>query len=77
MLGHRVLEIGCGTGQATMPLAKRGYAITAVELGAEMAAVAHRKLADFPDVEITVSAFEDWPLLREPFDSVFAATAFH
>ena len=38
--GDRVLEIGCGTGQATVPLAERGLAITAVELGPELAAVA-------------------------------------
>jgi len=38
--GNRVIEIGCGTGQATVPLAQRGLAITAVELGAELAAVA-------------------------------------
>jgi protein-L-isoaspartate O-methyltransferase len=38
--GDRVIEIGCGTGQATVPLAERGLAVTAVELGAELAAVA-------------------------------------
>lgn len=77
VLGRRVLEIGCGTGQATLPLAKLGRAITAVELGAEMAAVARRKLAVFPEVEIVVAAFEEWPLPQARFDSVFAATAFH
>ena len=30
----RVLEIGCGTGKATVPLAERGIRIDAVELGA-------------------------------------------
>jgi SAM-dependent methyltransferase len=75
--GCRVLEIGCGTGQATVPLAERGYEIVAVELGADMAAVARRNLAGFASVEIVVSAFEDWPLPAEPFDVVFAATAFH
>ena len=29
--GARVLEIGCGTGQATVPLAERGCRIVAVE----------------------------------------------
>jgi SAM-dependent methyltransferase len=77
VLGRRVLEIGCGTGQATLPLAKLGHAITAVELGAEMAAVARRKLAAFPQVQVVVSTFEDWPLPELPFDSVFAATAFN
>ena len=75
--GARVLEIGCGTGQATVALAERGYRIVAVELGAEMATVARRNLARFDSVEVVTAAFEDWPLPDEPFDVVFSATAFH
>jgi SAM-dependent methyltransferase len=75
--GARVLEIGCGTGQATMPLAERGCSVVAVELGPAMAAVARRKLARWPRVEVINAAFEDWPLPAEPFDLVVAATAFH
>jgi 16S rRNA A1518/A1519 N6-dimethyltransferase RsmA/KsgA/DIM1 with predicted DNA glycosylase/AP lyase activity len=37
---HRVLEIGCGTGQATFPLAERGLAVTAIELDPELARLA-------------------------------------
>src|SRR3712207_9472293 len=48
--GCRVLEIGCGTGQATVPLAERGCEVVAVELGPQMAAVARRNLARFPAV---------------------------
>ncbi|EIV92907.1 trans-aconitate 2-methyltransferase [Frankia sp. QA3] len=75
--GCRVLEIGCGTGQATVPLARRGCRIVAVELGPEMAAVARRNLAGHRDVQVLNAVFEDWPLPPEPFDVVFAATAFH
>ncbi|WP_275461716.1 class I SAM-dependent methyltransferase [Streptomyces noursei] len=75
--GPRMLEIGCGTGQATLPLAARGYRITAVELGAELAAVARRKLVGFPRARVVVGAFEEWPLPAEPFDVVLAATSFH
>jgi SAM-dependent methyltransferase len=75
--GRRVLEIGCGTGQATVPLAERGCQIVAVELGAGLAAVARRKLARFRLVQVAVAAFEDWPLSPDPFDVVLAATAFH
>jgi SAM-dependent methyltransferase len=75
--GARVLEIGCGTGQATIALAERGYRIVAVELGPDMAAVARRNLARFTAVEVITAAFEDWPLPDEPFDVVFSATAFH
>jgi SAM-dependent methyltransferase len=72
--GARVLEIGCGTGQATVSLVERGYRVLAVELGPAMADYARRLL---PDVEVVTGAFEEWPLPDEPFDVVFSATAFH
>lgn len=58
--GDRVIEIGCGTGQATVPLAQRGLAVTAVELGASLAELARRRTAAFPDVNVVTGAFEDW-----------------
>lgn len=75
--GSRVLEVGCGTGQATVPLAERGYEVVAVELGAGMAATARRRLAAFPAARVEHAAFEAWPLPAEPFDLVLAATSFH
>ncbi|HEX8860672.1 MAG TPA: class I SAM-dependent methyltransferase, partial [Actinomycetes bacterium] len=75
--GCRLLEIGPGTGQASVPLAERGCQIVAVELGAALAALARRNLARFPNVQVLTAAFEDWPLPAEPFDVVLAATAFH
>jgi SAM-dependent methyltransferase len=73
--GSRVLEIGCGTGQATVPLAQRELTIVAVELGANLAAVARRNLSAFPKVEVIVDAFEDSSLPDEPFDAVVAFTS--
>ena len=46
--GSPVLELGCGTGQATIPLAERGCRIVALELGRGMAALARKKLGAFP-----------------------------
>jgi SAM-dependent methyltransferase len=73
----RLVEIGCGTGQATLPLAERGYAITCVELGEELAAAARRKLARFPAVDVINADFETWWPERAEFDAVVAFTAFH
>jgi protein-L-isoaspartate O-methyltransferase len=73
----RLLEIGSGTGQATLPLAERGYAITCVELGEQLAAVAQRKLASFPNVEVINANFESWEPARADFDAILAFTAFH
>jgi SAM-dependent methyltransferase len=75
--GSRVLEIGCGTGQATLALAQRGYGVTAIDLGAEMVVIARRRLARFSDVQVLQASFESWPLPEQPFDAVMSATAFH
>ena len=75
--GARVLEIGCGTGQATLPLAERGFEVTCIELGEQLAAVARRKLAPFANVKIVNANFETWESVGERFDAVVAFTAFH
>jgi SAM-dependent methyltransferase len=75
--GDRILEIGPGTGQATRALAERGLEIVGVELGEGLAAVARRKLANLPGVEIVVGNFESWQPETAGFDAVVAFTAFH
>ena len=76
--GARLLESGCGTGKATVPLARRGFAITGIELGAELAAQARQNLAGFPRVQIVQAAFETWePPDQAGYDLVYAATSWH
>lgn len=76
--GSRVVEIGCGTGQATVPLAERGLAVTAVELGASLAALARARTAHFPDVSVVTSTFEDWrPPDDRLWDAVIAVNSLH
>jgi SAM-dependent methyltransferase len=74
--GARVLEIGPGTGQATRALAALGARVTALELGPALARVLRERTAE-DDVEVVVSAFEDWPLPEQPFDLVVAFTSWH
>jgi protein-L-isoaspartate O-methyltransferase len=73
----RVVEIGCGTGKATLPLAGRGLRITCVELGTSLAAISQRKLALFPGVHVVNADFETWRPERADYDAVVAFTAFH
>lgn len=75
--GTRVLEIGCGTGQLSVPLARAGASLVAVELGPSLARAARAALAPYPDAHVEVSAFEEWPLPDTPFDAVVCASAFH
>jgi SAM-dependent methyltransferase len=74
--GDRLLEVGAATGKATLPLAHRGFRITALEPGAALAAAARANLAGL-DVDVRVVRFEDWTLAGAPFDMVCAATAWH
>lgn len=75
--GDRTLEVGCGTGRATLPLAERGLAVTALEPSPEMAVVARRNAATAKGVGVEVSSFEDWCLPPEPFRLLASAQAWH
>jgi SAM-dependent methyltransferase len=75
--GSRLLEVGCGPGTATLPLARLGCQITAVELGEALAGEARRRLAAYPLVEVVTGSFETCPRGDRSYDLVYAATAWH
>jgi SAM-dependent methyltransferase len=75
--GDRVLEIGCGTGQATVPLAERGLAVTAVELGPSLGARARSRVRNFPGVQVLTSSFEDWVPPATRFQAAVAVNSLH
>ncbi|HWI55573.1 MAG TPA: class I SAM-dependent methyltransferase, partial [Desulfobacteria bacterium] len=43
---REILDIGCGTGNVTLPLAELGYQLTGLDMSAEMLAVAEQKARD-------------------------------
>ena len=76
--GDHLLEIGCATGRATIPLAERGFAITGLELGPLLAAAARSNLDGFENVGVVEVDFEQWTAPDDAaFDLVFAATSWH
>ena len=72
-----VLEVGCGTGQATRSLAALGCSVTAVEPGAGMAALARERFAGLGNVEVENSTFEEWDDGGRRFDVLVAASSWH
>jgi SAM-dependent methyltransferase len=73
--GDHLLEIGCATGKATLPFARRGFRLTCVEMGKNLAAVARRNLAGL-SAEVVQARFEDWePAPGAAYPLIFAATA--
>ncbi len=72
-----ILEVGTGTGKATVPFASRGYTVHCLEPGRNLAAVASKNLRSYPKVVIENVKFEDWQLHKAVFDLVISAQAFH
>jgi trans-aconitate methyltransferase len=73
--GGVVLEVGAGTGKATLPLARRGLEVIAIEPSANMAAVLRARTAGHR-IEIAQTTFEAYQPTR-PVDLVVSAQAFH
>jgi SAM-dependent methyltransferase len=75
--GDRALEVGAGTGKATVLFAERGLSVVALEPSAEMAAVARRNCAAYGQVTIEQTEFERWQADGRRFGLVFSGQAWH
>lgn len=73
----KILEVGCGSGIATINFAQLGYAISAVEPNREFCQVAERRLASFPKVQLIQQSFEEWQVKPQAYQIVLAANAWH
>jgi SAM-dependent methyltransferase len=57
--GSPLLELACGTGRLTIPLAQAGFTITGLDLSPEMLAIARRKLdREPPEVRARIQLVE-------------------
>lgn len=75
--GHsRLLEIGAGSGIATVEIAKFGCQIVAIEPGANLAMIARKQTEKFENVEIIETTFENFQSM-DRFDTILAFTSFH
>jgi ubiquinone/menaquinone biosynthesis C-methylase UbiE len=73
----KILEVGCGSGQATKSFAKRSFPIVAIDPGPEMLRGARESLADFGNVKFSEATFEAWPARRGEFRLIIAAQSWH
>jgi len=71
------VEVGAGTGKATVLFAARGLDVLAIEPSAEMAAVARRNCEGYPNVRIEETEFERWRPNGHRFRLLFSGQAWH
>jgi SAM-dependent methyltransferase len=72
-----VLEIGCGTGQATRGFARHGFSILALDPGTDLIGIARKNLQEFLNVRLAETTFEAWPGETAAFKLVMAAQSLH
>ena len=70
------VEVGSGSGQATLPVLKTGCEVTAVEYGENFSELLKDKFKDYK-FSVLTGKFEDVELELNKYDLVFSATAFH
>lgn len=77
-LSDRLLEIGPGTGKATVQFAEKGYTIHGIESGEDMAAILRNKCRQYEKVTMDVVPFEQWTSKdKDEYDMIYSAQAFH
>jgi len=72
-----IVEVGPGTGQATVDLLDRGARVTAIEIGPDLASLLRAKFAGFEQLTVLNSSFEQAPVSAGSFDAVVCATMYH
>ncbi len=71
--GERILDLGCGTGQLTAEIAKRGANVIGIDLSQDMIDQAQR---NFPDLWFEVGDATQFKT-TQPFDAVFSNAVLH
>lgn len=74
---ERILEIGCGPGIATAPVAAWGHRMLCIEPAEAMIDIARRPLAAHPHVDFKACTFEEWDLEPGAFGLIGVAQAYH
>src|SRR3989344_251743 len=73
----QVLDIGCGSGQATLLFAERGYKITGIDLSKNLVTLAREKTKNFQKMNYLVGSLEETNFIPAYFDLIIAAQSWH
>lgn len=79
VLGKTVLDLGCGSGENTVPLLARGAHVIALDISQELAALARKRveLSPYTCPPLLVASAYDVPLPDNSIDLILCASVVH
>lgn len=73
----KALEIGIGTGQATLPFLNKNINVTGIDIGNNLCEFVKEKFKDYSNFDIINNDFTENEFEENHFDLIYCATAFH
>ena len=73
----RVVEIGIGGGQATLPFLKTSCNLTAIDYGENFCKLCREKFKEYTNFSAVSGKFEDIDFNNNEYDLIYSASAFH
>ena len=75
--GMKILDVGCGTGNFSVKLAKKGCSVTGIDVSDEMLSIARKKASDLNlDIELMNMNVNNLSFDDNTFDGIISMTAF-
>ncbi|OFZ24592.1 MAG: hypothetical protein A2381_13965 [Bdellovibrionales bacterium RIFOXYB1_FULL_37_110] len=73
----KLLEVGCGTGQATVQFARKGFNLHAIDIGENLIEIAKQNCKPFNNTRFEHISLEEHAKTNNQYDLIFSACAFH
>lgn len=74
---NQLLEIGCGTGKATLTFSQLNCSLVGLEPNPDFYVIAQKNCSTYPKINLKATSFEEWQPKGQLFDGVIAANVFH
>ncbi len=72
-----ILDVGCGSGQATLPFAEKEYVIIGLDISKDLLTIAKEKCSKFKKAKFKLSSFEKAKFNKNSFDLIISGLAWH